>query len=77
MHPIEAPEGSGGAGPNQPPEGHEFEDRDEAKSGSESGRPEATDDDLTNAARNVHDGTAAPMRPITPITDFTSELGWH
>eukprot|EP00965_Chrysotila_dentata_P113009 3734083-Pleurochrysis_carterae.AAC.1 len=46
MHPDEAPEGSDGAGPSQTPEGHEFEDRDEAEAGSESGQTEATDDDL-------------------------------
>eukprot|EP00965_Chrysotila_dentata_P038752 1287407-Pleurochrysis_carterae.AAC.1 len=77
MHSDEETEGSGGAGPCQLPEGHELEDRDEAETGSESGQTEATDDDLTNVARNVHDGAAAPMRPIIPITDHTSELGWR
>eukprot|EP00965_Chrysotila_dentata_P164874 5443908-Pleurochrysis_carterae.AAC.1 len=77
MHSNEAPEESGGAGQSQPPEGHELEDRDEAESGSEPGQTEATDDDLTNSARNVHDGAAAPMQPITPITEPTGELGWH
>eukprot|EP00965_Chrysotila_dentata_P127888 4229283-Pleurochrysis_carterae.AAC.1 len=61
MRPNEAPEESGGAGPSQPPEGHELEDRDEAGAESESGQTEATDDDLANVARNVHDGTAASM----------------
>eukprot|EP00965_Chrysotila_dentata_P060093 1993135-Pleurochrysis_carterae.AAC.1 len=63
---IEVQEGPGGVGPSQPPEGHELEDRDKADSGSESGRTEATDNDFTNLARNVHDDTVAPMRPITP-----------
>eukprot|EP00965_Chrysotila_dentata_P004743 154998-Pleurochrysis_carterae.AAC.1 len=70
MHPHEAPEESSGAGPRQPPEGHELEDRDEAEAGSESGQTEATDDDFTNFARNVHEDAAAPMQPITPVTGF-------
>eukprot|EP00965_Chrysotila_dentata_P182523 6027051-Pleurochrysis_carterae.AAC.1 len=77
MRPNEAPEESGGAGPSHSPEGHELEDRDEAGAESESGQTEATDNDLANLARNVHDGTAAPMRPITPITEPTGESGWH
>eukprot|EP00965_Chrysotila_dentata_P134364 4443273-Pleurochrysis_carterae.AAC.1 len=32
MHMDEVQEGPGGAGPSQPPEGHELEDRDEAES---------------------------------------------
>eukprot|EP00965_Chrysotila_dentata_P025245 838549-Pleurochrysis_carterae.AAC.1 len=63
MHPNEAPEGSSGVGPSQPPEGHELEDRDEAASGSESGQTEATDDDLVNGAQELQGGTAAQMRP--------------
>eukprot|EP00965_Chrysotila_dentata_P030838 1027676-Pleurochrysis_carterae.AAC.1 len=55
MHPDEVKEGPGGVGPSQSPEGHELEDRDEAESGSEAGRTEATDDDFTNLAQNVHD----------------------
>eukprot|EP00965_Chrysotila_dentata_P041018 1360346-Pleurochrysis_carterae.AAC.1 len=67
MHPNEAPEGSDGVGPSQPPEGHELEDRDEVESGSESGQTKATDDDLVNAAQESHGGTAARMRPVSPI----------
>eukprot|EP00965_Chrysotila_dentata_P175406 5789905-Pleurochrysis_carterae.AAC.1 len=62
MHPNEAPEGSGGVNPTQPPERHGLEDRDEAESGSESGQTEATDDDLVNAAQESHGDTAARMR---------------
>eukprot|EP00965_Chrysotila_dentata_P021918 725563-Pleurochrysis_carterae.AAC.1 len=70
MHPNEAPKESGGAGPSQPSEEHELEDRDEAKSGSESGQTEATDGDLVNAARDLYGADAFQMRPITPITEF-------
>eukprot|EP00965_Chrysotila_dentata_P080519 2656585-Pleurochrysis_carterae.AAC.1 len=78
MRMDEVQEGPGGVGPSQPPEGHELsEDRDEAESGSESGRTEATDDDFTNLARNFLDDTVAPMRPITPITEFTADQEWH
>eukprot|EP00965_Chrysotila_dentata_P145043 4789702-Pleurochrysis_carterae.AAC.1 len=78
MHPNEAPEESGGAGPSQPPEGPELEDQNETGSGSESGQTEAIDGDLVNAARDLYGVDATQqMRPITPIMDFTPELGWH
>eukprot|EP00965_Chrysotila_dentata_P025049 830803-Pleurochrysis_carterae.AAC.2 len=76
MHMDEVQEGPGGAGPSQPPEGHELEDRDETESGSESGQTEATNDDFTNFARNVHDGAAAPMRPITSVTKIWFDQAW-
>eukprot|EP00965_Chrysotila_dentata_P020227 669438-Pleurochrysis_carterae.AAC.1 len=77
MHPNEAPEGSSGVGPSQPPEGDELEDRDEDESGSESGQTKATDGDLVSAARDLYGVDASQMRPITPITEFMTELGWR
>eukprot|EP00965_Chrysotila_dentata_P249259 6208808-Pleurochrysis_carterae.AAC.1 len=73
----EVQEGPGGVGPSQLPERHELEDRDEAELGSDSGKTEATDDDFTALARNDHDNTAAPMRPITLVTGFRFDQGWH
>eukprot|EP00965_Chrysotila_dentata_P097988 3240014-Pleurochrysis_carterae.AAC.1 len=77
MHLDETPEGPGGDGPSQPPEGHELEDRDEADLRSESGRTEATDGDLVNAARYFYGVAATQMQPYIPITEFTTELGWR
>eukprot|EP00965_Chrysotila_dentata_P015776 522095-Pleurochrysis_carterae.AAC.1 len=67
----------GGVCPSQPPEGHELEDRDEVESGSDSGKTDATDNDFTTLARNAHDDTAAPMRPITPVTELRFDQGWR
>eukprot|EP00965_Chrysotila_dentata_P182205 6016731-Pleurochrysis_carterae.AAC.1 len=77
MHPNEASEGPSGAGPSQPPEGHERQDRDGDELGSESGRTEATDGDLVNAARDLLGVDATQMHAFTPITEFTTEMGWR
>eukprot|EP00965_Chrysotila_dentata_P145748 4814902-Pleurochrysis_carterae.AAC.1 len=77
MHLSEASEGPSGAGPGQSPEGHERQDRDGDELESESGRTEATDGDLVNAARNLLGVDATQMQLFTPITEFTTELGWR
>eukprot|EP00965_Chrysotila_dentata_P028465 945689-Pleurochrysis_carterae.AAC.1 len=77
MHPSEASEGPSGAGPSQSLEGHGRQDRDGDGVESESGQTEATDGNLVNAARDLFGVDATHMRPPSPITEFTTEMGWR